>query len=315
MQVSLSGAELFLYNRTPSYDAILEQLGLQEQNPLRRGPSEPSSTSSPSSSLDKKEKESTPSSPRPSTAASSIEQVQAEQGEKERARRKRVAEGKRDGTNWLLEALPIAVTCSRGAIIMGNPSTPTILIAGFDGVEGTYSAGKARSRLDDYKEVYHFVFRRPKIVWRTNPDFKAGMADYGQTLMQRLDAEMRVFCFPFPGPSFNPDSSCLSPAAATSLSRASLPARRRSSLSVAFATSCRADLAHLVASDDGLRRRERRQRTTRVTSTRPRRQADGRAYLDTSRRRTMRVQPRTPSCRTASSTPKWPRCSSRKKST
>ncbi|GAA5906531.1 hypothetical protein JCM8208_000472 [Rhodotorula glutinis] len=197
VQITFSGAELFLYNRTPSYDAILEQLGLKEQDPLRRGPSEPSdssSTSSPPSSLDKKEKQSlSPSSPRPSTAVSSIEQVQAEQGEKERERRKQVDEGKKDGTNWLLEALPIAVECSRGAIVMGNPSTPSILIAGFDGVNGTYSAGKARSKLDDYKEVYHFVFRRPKIVWRTNPDYKEGMADHGQHLMDRLDTDIHHF--------------------------------------------------------------------------------------------------------------------------
>ncbi|GAA5841695.1 hypothetical protein JCM9279_000733 [Rhodotorula babjevae] len=193
VQITFSGAELFLYNRTPSYDAILEQLGLKEQDPLRRGPSEPSdssSTSSPPSSLDKKEK---PSSPRPSTAVSSIEQVQAEQGEKERERRKQVDEGKKDGTNWLLEALPIAIECSRGAIVMGNPSTPSILVAGFHGVNGTYSAGKARSKLDDYKEVYHFVFRRPKIVWRTNPDYKEGMADHGQHLMDRLDQDIHHF--------------------------------------------------------------------------------------------------------------------------
>lgn len=50
-------------------------------------------------------------------------------------------------TDWLREALPIDIKCKTGAIIMGNPSTPTILIAGFDRVSGTYAAVKVSERV------------------------------------------------------------------------------------------------------------------------------------------------------------------------
>ncbi|GJN87915.1 hypothetical protein Rhopal_000870-T1 [Rhodotorula paludigena] len=192
VQVSISGAEWYLYNRTPSYDAILEQLGLQEQKPLRRATSDPSSETSPASDSLLKGEKVTPV-PSPSTAASSIEQIHAEEGRKEQQRRREMAEGKRNKTNWLLEALPIAVSCGRGAIVMGNPSTPTILITGFDGVEGTYSAGKTRSALDSFKQVYSFNFRNPKVVWRTNPDYEEGMADHGAMLMDNLDETIEHF--------------------------------------------------------------------------------------------------------------------------
>ena len=326
VQITFSGAELFLYNRTPSYDAILEQLGLKEQDPLRRGPSEPSdssSSSSPPSSLDKKEKHSlSPSSPRPSTAVSSIEQVQAEQGEKERERRKQVDEGKKDGTNWLLEALPIAIECSRGAIVMGNPSTPSILVAGFDGVDGTYSAGKARSKLDDYKEVYHFVFRRPKIVWRTNPDFKEGMADHGQHLMDRLDQDMCVLLPLRLAVAQHASSSRLTDAlvllaAATSRSRASSPARPPSSPCAAFGTSSCADLTLLDASDDtppAITSSRRRMTRTPSTSRRAPRPTAGPACLGTRRPRTT-PSTKTARRRTSSSTPRWRRSSCRTRST
>ncbi|GAA6038491.1 hypothetical protein JCM8097_004593 [Rhodosporidiobolus ruineniae] len=185
--VSLSGAEWFLYNRTPSYDAILEQLGLQEHDPLS-----PSRSDASPVSLDKTAKDSRGAAS-VSSAASSIEQIHHDKGEKEREKRRREAEGKSKSTDWLREALPIQVKCKKGAIIIGNPSTPSILIAGFEGVGGTYAAVKARSALDAYKQVYHFVFEQPKIVFRTNPDYEEGMAAHGQTVMDKMKEEIPDF--------------------------------------------------------------------------------------------------------------------------
>lgn len=113
--VSLTGAEWFLYNRTPSYDAILEQLGLQD-------PLGPSSTNS--SSSETKEKASADTPP-PATADEVVE-----------------GEGKKDATDWMREALPIEILCKTGSIIMGNVSTSNIVIAGFQEVAGSYAAVK-----------------------------------------------------------------------------------------------------------------------------------------------------------------------------
>lgn len=113
--VSLTGAEWFLYNRTPSYDAILEQLGV----------SDPLSTSWDSRSSDEEK----------------LARQESEGVGKSKESRAKEKEGKAT-TDWLREALPIEIKCSTGAIIMGNPSTSNIIIAGFDKVAGSYAAVK-----------------------------------------------------------------------------------------------------------------------------------------------------------------------------
>lgn len=82
---------------------------------------------------------------------------ESEGGAKESQEKRNKAEKRT--TDWLREALPIEIKCSTGAIIMGNPSTSNIVIAGFDKVAGSYaavkvssgvhlSASKHRSRID-----------------------------------------------------------------------------------------------------------------------------------------------------------------------
>ncbi len=41
-----------------------------------------------------------------------------------------------------LQILPIAIECSRGAIVMGNDTTPSILVAHFKEAHGTFDASK-----------------------------------------------------------------------------------------------------------------------------------------------------------------------------
>lgn len=108
--VSMKGAEWFLYNRTPSYDAILQHLGVV-----------PTSASFGSSATDEK---------LPQGDSTEMNEKPASGG---------VLTGK---TDWLREALPIDIRCKTGSIIFGNRSTPTILIAGFDSVAGSYAAVK-----------------------------------------------------------------------------------------------------------------------------------------------------------------------------
>lgn len=112
----MKGAEWFLYNRTPSYDAILAQLGLVD-------PLAPTASSPPPESESEKQKES---------------EIIIDE-EAERVVVKKIGKTK---TDWLREALPIDIRCKTGSIIMGNRSTPTILISGFDSVAGSYAAVK-----------------------------------------------------------------------------------------------------------------------------------------------------------------------------
>lgn len=128
LSVSLHGAEWFLYNRTPSYDAILEQLGVLD--PLSSWGGDPSQSLSSEDLLKRESSKGPPIDELSDAAARARMGAPAQQAEKTAA------------TDWLREALPIDIKCKTGAIIMGNPSTPTILIAGFDRVSGTYAAVK-----------------------------------------------------------------------------------------------------------------------------------------------------------------------------
>lgn len=129
--VTMQGAEWFLYNRTPSYDAILEELGLKD--PFVESLSEPGSAGGSGFFKDRKHD--------PSEPGESVQDL-VESGD-EPAKPKKVP------TDWLREALPIEIRCKTGSIIMGNPSTSNILIAGFEKVSGAYSAVKVRPCLLD----------------------------------------------------------------------------------------------------------------------------------------------------------------------
>ncbi|KAK4047646.1 Macrophage colony-stimulating factor 1 receptor [Microbotryomycetes sp. JL201] len=166
LSVSMHGAEWFLYNRTPAYDAILEQFGVVD--PL---------VGSSASSSDRKTERS--SNTLRHSSSSSPERM-TEDGRREDSVASKAT------TDWWREALPIDIRCKTGSIVLGNPSTPTILIAGFHSVSGTYSAAKSRSRFDSYKEVYRMKFTQPRIVHRTNPDYQKPMTECGQRTLEEL---------------------------------------------------------------------------------------------------------------------------------
>lgn len=171
--VTLEGAEWFLYNRTPSFDAILEQLGVPKDSSSSSSStsavhSTDDSHSSKREKLSPKESASTKSSNKKPTSSSSS------------------SEGT---TDWLREFLPIEIKCTTGAILMGNQTTPSIIIAGFDSCRGTYAAVKSRSRFDRYKQAYAFTFKKPKIVFRTNPDYEGSLFELGEIAVDSLKRE------------------------------------------------------------------------------------------------------------------------------
>ncbi|KAM0754575.1 hypothetical protein T439DRAFT_352583 [Meredithblackwellia eburnea MCA 4105] len=169
ISVSMSGVEWFLYNRTPSYDDILQQFGMQDHDPLRN----------PESSVDhevKQEDLSLSSSPLSGQSPTSADHLPPQKEVK-------TSEG---GINWRRELFPIDILCKTGSIILGNPSTANILIAGFDKASGALSAVKPRSPLDKFKDVYHFTFEQPKIVFRSNPDYTEGQVKHGEKTLEKM---------------------------------------------------------------------------------------------------------------------------------
>lgn len=150
----LEGVEWFLYNRTPSYDALLEALGIQldELDGVR---------------TDEK------------TTARDKESIRMDATVKRPA----PVEG---GIDWLRELLPVDIHAVAGSIILGNRSTKMLLITGFEEVSGTYSIVAARSEFDLYKQAFRFVFKIPRVIFRTNPDYVGPMREHGAQILAEL---------------------------------------------------------------------------------------------------------------------------------
>ncbi|CAJ0914279.1 941_t:CDS:2, partial [Entrophospora sp. SA101] len=66
------------------------------------------------------------------------------------------------GNSFLCKLLPIQIDCERGAFIIGNPKTPSLLVADFSQSSGIYDA-----------------FGEPKIHLETNLDYKETNLDTG----------------------------------------------------------------------------------------------------------------------------------------
>lgn len=130
LSVSLHGAEWFLYNRTPSYDDILTQLGVVHPD-FDRDPQSNSSKDDLLKTDSSGKTESHSSAGSPAAAANNPTRLDAP------------IEAAKASIDWYKESLPIEIKCKTGSITMGNPSTPTIIIAGFEQVEGVHTAVKA----------------------------------------------------------------------------------------------------------------------------------------------------------------------------
>ena len=70
----------------------------------------------------------------------------------------------------ILKVLPVYIECNKGAIVLGNENTRTILTTKFDHASGHVDATHSRP-VDQYKQLFNFDFKRPLIQMRPNLDF------------------------------------------------------------------------------------------------------------------------------------------------
>ncbi len=71
----------------------------------------------------------------------------------------------------VLKILPIHIECNKGAIVMGNQNTRSILVAKFENATGHLGARNARS-IDKFKSWIEFDFGHPVVYFKKNQDFK-----------------------------------------------------------------------------------------------------------------------------------------------
>lgn len=181
--VKSRGVEWFIYNRSPAYDAIFESMkeGSGSKHPGDTPP--------------------TPTDSRPRENVSenaAYSQVNHAATEDKDNRRFEVDEIKDDVLSSsistsnsakdsapdnnpppaLVNILPIRIECNRGAIVMGNRNTRSILTVRFDAAHGQIDARRSRP-VDQYKQTFDFDFVHPVIAFKHNKEYTEPSASEG----------------------------------------------------------------------------------------------------------------------------------------
>ncbi|KAL9123141.1 MAG: hypothetical protein Q9187_000307 [Circinaria calcarea] len=182
--IEVRGLEWFVYNRSPAYDAILSNIpttaaasssselseeGLNSQN------EDNVSTSQDSCNYPENEKVSG-SFINKNNSADKVDDsvffqekttpVRVETGDTVRSH----SESDKPLPSFL-SVLPIGVECDRGAIVVGNENTKSVLIAKFERAKGEIGA-QGCQRMDLYRQTFDFDITHPVVQLKYNKEYK-----------------------------------------------------------------------------------------------------------------------------------------------
>ena len=178
--VKSRGVEWFIYNRSPAYDAIFESMkeGKGSEHPGATSPTPKNTRLQGNSSEntaypqvyrkkknhaateDKDDRHLKVDEPKDDVLSSSISTSGS-------------AKDSAPDDNplpCLVNILPIKIECNRGAIVMGNRNTRSILTIRFEGAHGQIDARPSRP-IDQYKQTFDFDFVHPVIAFKHNRDY------------------------------------------------------------------------------------------------------------------------------------------------
>ncbi|KAJ5702124.1 hypothetical protein N7488_009672 [Penicillium malachiteum] len=180
VSVKVYGLEWFIYNRTPAYDSILAGFGYTQQDwdenengSTFQADEQPrrTETNFTMDSVNSTKQSFDNASTHNTTERGPIDYQDTE------IRRSELSES----VSNMLELLPIKLDCSKGAIVMGNEHTRSVLTTTFDKATGNIAACKA-GPLDLYRQLFSVQFQHPVIQMRPNPDFKQNQVATAKTL-------------------------------------------------------------------------------------------------------------------------------------
>lgn len=90
------------------------------------------------------------------------------------------------------DLLPIGLEATKGAIICGNASSPSLLVSEFERADGTFGIVQARSKLDFYKQILSFKFQKALIRYVENQEYQNPMTATGKLVQEHLEASRLV---------------------------------------------------------------------------------------------------------------------------
>ncbi|KAH9858939.1 hypothetical protein C2E23DRAFT_880346 [Lenzites betulinus] len=182
VHVSLQGLEWFIYNRTAAFDNIVSQLDpnvpvTPVPTPIPDGAASVRKIFSRTSVF----REASLLGP-PVSLVSSIY--------------RRTPTFIKRGVAWMQQQLPnldpkdllpISLEVIKGAITIGNASTPNLLAAEFQRGEGTYGIVEPRSKHDLYKQVLNFKIQSPSVSYVKNENYTSPMVEIGRRTHETIN--------------------------------------------------------------------------------------------------------------------------------
>lgn len=145
IQLLMDGVEVFMYNRTPSYDNIVE--ALKKTNPTDKDELYQFSTSLAGSLA------SAQSSPKRSSLSSALISD---------------ATSPKSPLQFPFFMLPVRIRIKRGAFVVGNPTTPSILVASFKSGNALLDVSKSPCSLDSYRTNFNITMEKFQISLKAN---------------------------------------------------------------------------------------------------------------------------------------------------
>lgn len=164
--------EWFVYNRTPAYDAIIAAAEgkptNQENGGFGRSETGPSSVERTSDASLKRHDSGSPTPKNRKSEAS-------------------------EEPSALLYLLPVQIVAKKGAIILGNTNTPSIVVAQFVAADLSVDAAESRSKFDLYKMVYNCNFARPTVQIKTNIDYKESLLARASHVVEKAETKVPTY--------------------------------------------------------------------------------------------------------------------------
>ncbi|KAJ5679209.1 hypothetical protein N7462_007453 [Penicillium macrosclerotiorum] len=168
VSIKVYGLEWFIYNRMPAYDSILAGFGYKNGNLDEDGDS---AELSPEGQPKHQQTDSARPGSGTTDAVDNLSERSATGHTLEPQKTDvRDAELSEPVSN-MLQLLPVKLDCTKGAVVIGNENTRSVLTTTFDSATGTIAACSS-GPLDLYRQLFSFKFNHPVVQMRPNPDFK-----------------------------------------------------------------------------------------------------------------------------------------------
>ncbi|KAL9013327.1 MAG: hypothetical protein Q9173_001971 [Seirophora scorigena] len=186
LKLKARGMEWFIYNRTAAYDIVEKDFSGNKQRESQASQSSGEPPGPPQTGWNAQDNEPPPDSSRrkPSSRATdekctdggALEDVSMDKSftasvESLARKNNPKISGESEALPAFLMFFPLKIECSKGAVVMGNRNTRSVLTAKFDAVHGHVDAHQTRT-IDLYKQIFDFEFGHPLIEMRPNQNYK-----------------------------------------------------------------------------------------------------------------------------------------------